>query len=145
VVYSLGALGQNVGSEYWWGPPFPYKSSLTGQSAAQLAAAYTAYANQQWTQPIGFAHAVFEVAFAALAKAKGPTDKTGIIDAIKTLKLDTIVGPLNWTKGPVPNVAKTPLVGGQWRKTKKYPYEIVIVANPGHPNIPRAGRVEALI
>jgi branched-chain amino acid transport system substrate-binding protein len=144
VVYSLGTTGENVGSEYWWGPPFPYKSSLTGQSAAQLAAAYTAYAKQQWTQPIGFAHAVFEVAFAALAKAKGPTDKNGIIDAIKTLKLDTIVGPLNWKSGPVPNVAKTPLVGGQWRKGKKYPYEIVIVANPGHPNIPKAGHVEAL-
>jgi branched-chain amino acid transport system substrate-binding protein len=144
VVYSLGATGQNVGSEYWWGPPFPFKSSLTGQSAAQLAAAYTAFAKQQWTQPIGFAHAVFEVAFAALAKAKGPSDRSGIINAIKTLQLDTIVGPLNWNKGPVPNVAKTPLVGGQWRKSKKYPYEIVIVANPGHPNIPRAARVEAL-
>jgi branched-chain amino acid transport system substrate-binding protein len=144
VVYSLGAIGENVGSEYWWGPPFPFKSSLTGQSAAQLAAAYTKFAKQQWTQPIGFAHAVFEVAFAALAKAKGPTDRSGIIDAIKSLKLDTIVGPLNWNDGPVPNVAKTPLVGGQWRKSKKYPYEIVIVANPGHPNIPKAGRVEAL-
>jgi branched-chain amino acid transport system substrate-binding protein len=144
VVYSLGSIGQNVGSEYWWGPPFPFKSSLTGQSAAQLAAAYTAFAKEQWTQPIGFAHAVFEVAFAALAKAGGPTDRTGIIDAIKTLKLNTVVGPLNWTDGPVPNVAKTPLVGGQWRKGTKYPYEIVIVANPGHPNIPTAGRVEAL-
>jgi branched-chain amino acid transport system substrate-binding protein len=144
VVYSLGALGQNVGSEYWWGPPFPFKSSLTGQSAAQLAAAYTKFSHEQWTQPIGFAHAVFEVAFAALAKAHGPTDKTGIIDAIKTLKLDTVVGPLNWNTGPVPNVAKTPLVGGQWRKSKKYPYEIVIVSNPGHPNIPKAGHVEAL-
>jgi branched-chain amino acid transport system substrate-binding protein len=144
VVYSLGASGQNVGSEYWWGPPFPFKSSLTGQSAAQLAEAYTKFAKQQWTQPIGFAHAVFEVAFAALAKAKGPTDRSGVIDAIKTLKLDTIVGPLNWNDGPVPNVAKTPLVGGQWRKSKKYPYEIVIVSNPGHPNIPKAGHVEAL-
>lgn len=144
VVYSLGALGENLGSEYWWGPPFPYKSSLTGQSAAQLAAAYTAFANQQWTQPIGFAHAVFEVAFAALAKSHGPTDRQGIIDAIKSLKLDTVVGPLNWAAGPVPNVAKTPLVGGQWRKSKKYPYEIVIVSNSLHPNIPRGGHVEAL-
>jgi branched-chain amino acid transport system substrate-binding protein len=144
VVYGLGAIGENLGSEYWWGPPFPYKSSLTGQSAAQLAAAFTKFAKQQWTQPIGFAHAVFEVAFAALAKSKGPTDRQGIIDAIKTLKLDTVVGPLDWTKGPVPNVAKTPLVGGQWRKSKHYPYEIVIVSNSLHPNIPTGGRVEPL-
>ncbi len=144
VVYSLGSIGQNLGSEYWWGPPFPYKSSLTGQSAAQLAAAYTKFAKEQWTQPIGFAHAVFEVAFAALAKAKGPSDRQGIVNAIKTLKLNTVVGPLNWNNGPVPNVAKTPLVGGQWRKSKKYPYEIVIVSNPGHSNIPKGGKVETL-
>ncbi len=144
VVYSLGSIGQNLGSEYWWGPPFPYKSSLTGQSAAQLAAAYTKFAKQQWTQPIGFAHAVFEVAFAALAKSSGPGDRQGIINAVSKLKLNTVVGPLNWTTGPVPNVAKTPLVGGQWRKSKKYPYEIVIVSNSLHPNIPTGGRVEPL-
>jgi branched-chain amino acid transport system substrate-binding protein len=144
VVYSLGSIGENLGSEYWWGPPFPFKSSLTGQSAAQLAAAYTKSTKQQWTQPIGFAHAVFEVAFAALAKASGPTDRQGVINALAKLKLDTVVGPLNWTAGPVPNVAKTPLVGGQWRKAKKYPYEIVVVSNPGHHNIPRGGKVETL-
>jgi branched-chain amino acid transport system substrate-binding protein len=142
VVYSLGSLGQNLGSEYWWGPPFPYKSSLTGQTAAQLATAYTKFSKQQWTQPIGFAHGVFEVAFAALAKTNGPGDRKGFVDAMKTLKLDTVVGPLNWATGPVPNVAKTPLVGGQWRKVAKYPYEIVIVSNSLHPNIPTGGHVE---
>ena len=143
VVYSLGSLGENVGSEYWWGPPFPYRSSLTGQSAAQLAAAFTTFANQQWTQPIGFAHAVFEVAFAALAKTNGPGDKQGFIDAVKDLRLSTVVGPLAWP-GPVANVAKTPLVGGQWRKATKYPYEIVVVSNSLHPNIPKASQVELI-
>ena len=37
--------------------------------------------------------------------------------AIGDAKLDTIVGHVDWTSGPVPNVAKTPLVGGQWRGT----------------------------
>jgi len=108
-----------------------------------LAAAFSAYAHEQWTQPIGFAHAVFEVAFAALAKTNGPGDKAGFINAVKDLRVDTVVGPLEWP-GPVANVAKTPLVGGQWRKATKYPYEIVIVSNSLHPNIPKASAVELI-
>jgi branched-chain amino acid transport system substrate-binding protein len=45
----------------------------------------------------------------------------------------------------VPNVAKTPLVGGQWRKgTGKYPFELVIVSNKDHPEIPKAGSLEPI-
>ena len=46
----------------WWTPGHPFKSSLTGESAKQSCDAYTAATDKQWTQPIGFAHALFEVA-----------------------------------------------------------------------------------
>jgi branched-chain amino acid transport system substrate-binding protein len=41
------------------------------------------------------------------------------------------------------NVAKTPLVGGQWRLTtdKKYEYDIVITENRTAPVIPVAGKM----
>ena len=142
-VDALGDVANNLSSEYWWGPTHPFSSSLTGQTSAALAAAYTSATGKQWTQPIGFAHALFEVANATLSRAKSlaPDD---IVAAISALSLDTVVGPLDWTTGPVPNVAKTPLVGAQWRKGTDYPYDLVIVANTQHPNIPVAGHMEAI-
>jgi branched-chain amino acid transport system substrate-binding protein len=145
-IEALGGIGQNLGTEVWWSPNHPFTSSLTKQSAKQLADAYTAGTGKQWTQPLGFVHALFEVATAALQKAGG-TDKRKVADAVGSLKVDTIVGPLDWSAGPVKNVAKTPLVGGQWRKAaggSKYPYELVIVSNKQAANIPTAGTVEAL-
>jgi len=141
---ALGDLGQNLGTEVWWSPTHPFTSSLTGQTTAQLAAAYTAQTKRPWTQPIGFVHALFEVAAAALGKASGPGDKEGVVAALKELKLETVCGPLDWTKGPVPNVAKTPLVGGQWRRSAGGAYELVVVSNAQHPNIPAAGTVQPL-
>ena len=115
-VEALGDIGVNLGTEVWWSPSHPFTSSLTGQTAKQLADAYTASTKKQWTQPIGFAHALFEVAAKAFGSVQKIDDKQGLATALSTMKIDTIVGPLDWTKGPVPNVAKTPLVGGQWRK-----------------------------
>jgi branched-chain amino acid transport system substrate-binding protein len=144
VINSIGAIGNNLATEVWWSPSHPFTSSLTGQSAKALADAYEASTNKQWTQPLGFAHALFEVAAAALKKAGG-TDKQKVADALKSLQVATIVGALDWTKGPVPNVAKTPLVGGQWRRSSgKYPYDLVIVSNKLAPQIPTGGTVEAL-
>jgi len=58
--------------------------------------------------------------------------------------LDTIVGPIAWGKGPVKNVAKTPLVGGQWVKGKKFKFDLVIVNNVAATNIPVGGRLKAI-
>jgi branched-chain amino acid transport system substrate-binding protein len=54
------------------------------------------------------------------------------------------VGNLDWSAGPVPNVAKTKLVGGQWREGTDYPYEIAIVANDDLPDVPTSGSVEPI-
>ena len=145
VAEALGDSGINLSTEVWWSPSHPFTSSLTGQTAAQLADAYETDTDKQWTQPLGFAHALFEVAAAAL-KAAGGTDKQQIATALSTLKVSTIVGDLDWTKGPVPNVAKTPLVGGQWRKdpSGKFKYTLVIVSNKLAPEIPTGGKVEPL-
>src|SRR4029453_15282825 len=111
----LGDLGEGLSTEVWWTPSHPFTSSLTQASAKQLADDYTKSTGKPWTQPIGFVHALFEVAADALKGAGGVDDKQAVADAIKATKLDTIVGPLDWSSGPVPNVAKTALVGGQWR------------------------------
>jgi branched-chain amino acid transport system substrate-binding protein len=143
-VEALGPLGVNLGTAVWWSPSHPFTSSLTGQTAAELAAAYTEGTGRRWSQPIGFAHALFEVAAAAFTAVDSLDDRQGIADAIAQLRIDTVVGPLDWTTGPVPNVAKTPLVGGQWRTGTENPFDLVIVSNTQHPEIPAAGTVEPL-
>ena len=143
-VEALGPLGVNLGTEVWWSPSHPFTSSLTGQTSAQLADAYTQATQKQWTQPIGFAHALFEVAAKAFSSVQSIDDKQGLANAIGQMKLDTVVGSLDWTSGPVPNVAKTPVVGGQWRQGTTTSYDLVIVSNKQAPNIPTAGKVEPL-
>ena len=49
-----------------------------------------------------------------------------------------------WTGVPVRNVTKTPLVGGQWRRKDDGTFDLVIVDNKTAPNIPTAGKMEAL-
>jgi branched-chain amino acid transport system substrate-binding protein len=43
-------------------------------------------------------------------------------------------------------VAKTPLVGGQWRATPggPHPFDLVVVSNTLAPQIPAGGQVEPL-
>jgi branched-chain amino acid transport system substrate-binding protein len=143
-VEALGRLGANLGTEVWWSPRHPFVSSLTGQSAQQLADAYTVATGQQWVQPLGFAHALFEVAARAFAAVPTIDDRVGLAAAIRQMKINTVVGPLDWTSGPVPNVATTPLVGGQWRAGTNSPFELTIVNNRRFPSIPTAGPVESL-
>ncbi|HZG91943.1 MAG TPA: ABC transporter substrate-binding protein [Pseudonocardia sp.] len=143
-VEALGPLGVNLGTEVWWSPSHPFTSSLTGQSAGQLAEAYTQATGKQWTQPIGFAHALFEVAAKAFSSVESIDDKPGLATALAGMQLDTVVGSLDWTSGPVPNVAKTPVVGGQWRTGSNFPFDLVIVSNKQAPNIPTGGAVEPL-
>ena len=143
-VEALGDLGEGMSTEVWWTPSHPYKSSLTGQSARQLADAYEAATKKQWTQPIGFVHALFEVALDTLKRSKDVGKRAAIRDALVTTNLNTIVGPIAWGKGPVKNVTKTPLVGGQWVRGKKHKYELVIVDNRTAPGIPAAGKLKPI-
>jgi branched-chain amino acid transport system substrate-binding protein len=139
----VAALGDGDGmsTEIWWTPKFPFKSSVTGESGAQLAAAYQRATGRQWVQTLGYTYALFEVALAALKRAADPTDKDAVRDAIATLSLETVIGPVNFKDSHIKNVASTLLAGGQWRKSKSgpYPYELLIVNN----KLARAIPVEA--
>ena len=144
VLEALGDTGNNLGSEVWWSPSSPYKSALTGQSAEELATSFEEATGKQWTQPLGFAEALFEIAVATLQKSNS-TEAADLQAAISSLKTDTIVGPVDWTSGPVKNVSKTPLVGGQWRLQPDGTYQIVIVSNSLAPQIPTGGSMEKIV
>jgi branched-chain amino acid transport system substrate-binding protein len=84
-----------------------------------------------------------------MKRAKDPADGDSVAEAIAATKLDTLVGPIAWDgKGLPPfagkNVAKTPLVGGQWRLKDGGIYNLVITENSLAPNIPVGGKMEAI-
>jgi branched-chain amino acid transport system substrate-binding protein len=129
----------------WWTPSHPFASSLTKQSAKALADAYEAGTGKQWTQPIGFAHALFEVASNALSRAKSA--KAGDVrDAVAGTAMDTVVGPVKWGgAGPMKNVSKTPLVLGQWVPgSGKRKVELVVVNNDAAKAIPVGGTLKPI-
>lgn len=148
-VEALGEGGQNLSSEVWWTPSHPFRSSLTGASCADLAAGFTAATKRPWTQPIGFVHALFEVAVDVMKRVDDPDKADRVAEAIAATRLDTIVGPLAWDGKGVPpfaarNVAKVPLVGGQWRRRDGHGYDLVITSNTIAPTIPVGGHMEAI-
>ena len=143
-IEALGDLGDGLTTEVGWSPSHPFASSLTKQSAKELAAAYEASTGKQWTQPIGFAHGLFEVAVDALKRAKS-VKAADIRDAIAATSMKTVVGDVKWGgQGPFKNVSKTPLVLGQWNKGKKHNYELVIVNNQAAPAIPVGGKLRLM-
>jgi branched-chain amino acid transport system substrate-binding protein len=144
-IQAMGSA-EGVSTEVWWSPRHPFRSSLTGASAAQLAEEFQGRTGRQWIQPIGFAHALFEVAASALERVGDVGDRQGLADAIKATSMDTIVGRVDWTRAQAdfPNVARTPLVGGQWRRGRTWPFELEIVSNVAHPEIPASSTLQPI-
>lgn len=143
-VESMGELGEGLSSEIWWSPAHPFKSSLTGMGAGDLAASYTTATGKQWTQPIGYVHALFEVAIDVLKRTRDAGSKASIRDAIKETALDTVVGKIDFAGSKIKNVALTPLVGGQWVKGAKFRYDLQVVDNSLAPQIPMQGKLRLL-
>jgi branched-chain amino acid transport system substrate-binding protein len=143
VINSLGDRAEGLSSEIWWSPHHPFSSSLTGASAKELAEGYVAETGRPWTQPIGFKHALFEVVKDVVSRAEDLEDTASIMSSVASTKLNTIVGEVDWSKGPVKNVTKTPLVAGQWQKQGDS-MELVVTANANAPEIPLGGELKLI-
>ena len=143
-IEALGPLGKYLSCEVWWSPGHPFKSSLTGQTAAQLCQAYEDFKHKAWTILLGFRYSLFEVSMDVFKRAKNPESAASVIEAVRNTKINTIVGPVQWqgpppnqwTTIPVKNCCTTPLVGGQWVPGKKWMYDIVVTTNKQYPLIP---------
>jgi branched-chain amino acid transport system substrate-binding protein len=134
-VAAIGQIADGVTVEYTWGPHWPFKSSLTGETCQQLADDYTKRTGNQWTAPIG-TYDRMEWLVDALKRTDNVDDKEKLIAAIASTKLDTMLGPIDFTAPikmgtlrPVQNVYMPPIGGGQWVKGTTYPFEIVQVSN----------------
>ncbi|HEY1778633.1 MAG TPA: ABC transporter substrate-binding protein [Solirubrobacteraceae bacterium] len=147
-VDASGSLGYNLASGEYWGPTWPYKSSLTGISSAALGSGYTAHTHRYVNQQLGASLALFDVAAAALTASGNPKNKAAVAKAMSKLKVDTPIGPLHWgaggAKNPVGNIVTTPIIGNQWRKApkgSKFNLELVVCEHADDPAIPVASKL----
>lgn len=146
VIESLGARGDGLTTEIWWTPTHPFSSSLTGETAKQLADGYTASSGRTWTQPLGFVHALFEVAADVAKRSEALDDPYANTAALAATNLDTVVGNIAWNgseRNPVKNVVRTPLVAGQWQLDGGKP-ELIVTNNNEASNIPVGGEMKLI-
>jgi branched-chain amino acid transport system substrate-binding protein len=139
---ALGDLVINIATDCWWSPYHPYTSTLTGQTAKQLADGFEQKTGQQWLSSLGSVLSLFEIAHEAMTNVDNPKDKTAVAGKLKTLSYTGISGPLDWTKGPMPGIAIQQPVGVQWRKGTKYPYSMVVVDNSLNKDVPTNGDLQ---
>jgi branched-chain amino acid transport system substrate-binding protein len=146
---AIGPIGVGLCADQWWGANWPYKSALLGEDCRQFADDYESRTNSQWTQPV--AHfMLFEWAYDVLTRTPSVDDKDAIMEQVKTTKLETMIGPIDfteaveppgppWAAGPrhiVENVYKINHPAGQWVEGTKWPFDLVTVSNAGSPMIP---------
>jgi branched-chain amino acid transport system substrate-binding protein len=133
------SLGDKIASACYWHRTFPYKSSVTGISSPALADGYEHATGKQWTQQLGATMSLFDAGFQALKNSGAPKDKAAVAKALASLKTTTMVGKVDFTSGPFPNVSPASIIGTQWLATKagsKYPFELVITENANDPKVP---------
>jgi branched-chain amino acid transport system substrate-binding protein len=138
-VTALGDLGYNLASAAYWHKAFPYKSTLTGIGGDELADGYEKESGKQWTQQLGATLSLFDAGFAALKASGDPTGKAMVAKAMSTLNTMTIGGKVDFTKGPVPNVAVTPIIGTQWVKApagSRFKLAYPVTEHATDPNVP---------
>ncbi len=141
----LGPLGYHTSVSAYWHKDFPYKSNLTGLSGHQLADGYEKSANKQWTQQLGATLSLFDAGVAALKASSNPKDKAAVAKSLSTLKTMTMMGKIDFTKGPVPNVSPTVMIGAQWVKAasgSKWKLDYVITENAADKNVPVVAKVQ---
>lgn len=139
-VEALGDIGVNLAGATFWSPTFPYTSSLTGVSSRELSDGYQGDTGRQWTQSLGSTLALFDCAAEAVRSAGDAKDKRALADALGKLRVDTLLGRIDFTNGPFPNVATAPIIGGQWVEATDgpFPLDFVITENVTDPNVPIA-------
>jgi len=140
-----GDLPNGIITEWYWNKYLPFKSSLTGQTAAEFADEYERENNEFYTYAIGCYHMLGEI-FVDVLKRAGTIDKDRLREAIANIDLMTIYGrvcfktPLTperlelWKDYPKALTMKDhwctmPCFFGQWVKGTKWDWENVLVIN----------------
>jgi branched-chain amino acid transport system substrate-binding protein len=144
-IEAMGPDGNGIVGPCWFHPTYPYKSSLTGETCAQLCEDFETRTKNQWTQPI-MHYAAFEWVVDVLKRTQNVDDKEEIMQRVLETKADFICGPVDFTvpvapgfgsKRQVWNAYVTPLWAGQWQLDPggKWMYKLVVVTNSAAPDL----------
>lgn len=137
---ALGDLADGMSVECWFHPTFPYGSDVTGLTGQQMADEFEKDLNRQWSQPVCFT-GQYDLFTDILTRAKDPTNKESVVEAIKQTKVNTIGGLVDFTVNPEPysgwwNYSTKPICGGQWVSGKgKFKYDLEIMVSATTPEI----------
>jgi branched-chain amino acid transport system substrate-binding protein len=147
-VEALGDAGNNLSSEVWWSPSHPFKSSLNGLSAGEVAAAYTGRPAGSGPSRSALSTPCSSWPTDVMGRVSDAGDGDAVAEAIAASNLNTSSARSPLTARGLPpfaarNICKTPLVGGQWRLKDGGGYDLVIVDNSDQPSIPTGGTMEA--
>lgn len=132
-----GNLAEGLITEIWWSAYHPYTSALTKETTKMICDAWEKDTKTQCTMSHGFTYAHYEVALDVLMRAQ-TLDKEKIRQAIAETDLDTIVGHVKYNEQ---HYSLSPLVAGQWTKGSDWPWELKIVYNKQHPEVPTTGQI----
>jgi len=108
-------------------------------SSRELADGYEHASGKQWNQQLGASLSLFDAGFQALKNSGAPKNKAAVAKALATLNTTTIVGKVDFTSGPFPNVSPASIIGSQWVKSKagsKYPFDMVITEHANDAKVP---------
>jgi branched-chain amino acid transport system substrate-binding protein len=153
-VEAVGPGALHMTAESLWHPDWPYTDSITGKSATSLAADYQEKTGEQWTPAIA-QYAKLEWAVAALRTAPTIDDRHALLSALRTVQVDTCLGPLDFTtpvsaedldrsKRPVENVYKSPVGGVQWVEGEGFDFRPAAVSDINNPDLPAAGGIRPM-
>jgi branched-chain amino acid transport system substrate-binding protein len=138
-IEALGPLGDKLASALYWDRTFPYRSSFLGIGSEDLASGYERVSGKPAPQQLGGTVSLLDAGFQALRNSGNPKDKASLAKALAHLRTITIVGRVDFTNGPVPNVSPTNVFGSQWVKVKpgrKGIYEQVVTEHAADPTVP---------
>ena len=110
----------------------------------ELADGYEKQSGKQWTQQLGASMSVFDAGLAALQASGNPSEKAAVANALSTLKTMTMIGKVDFTSGPVPNVSPGPIVGTQWVKApagSKFKLAYPVTDNATDTNVPVSAKL----
>ena len=145
---ALGSLSNNIATDAWWTPYAPYKSSLTGETAAKLASDFEHSTGNEWVDSLGSSYSLFEVAIEALKASDDPHDHAQVASNLQSVNYAGVCGPINFGAGPAPGVGIIKPVGVQWKPGKKlfgkkYPWQEFVVDNSLNKDVPINGDLVA--
>lgn len=133
-VEALGAVAHGLITEVWWNRDFPYTSSITGRSCAELADDYLANYDPELTvvpPTVGYKHANVEILYDILRRA-GTLRLEAVNAAAAATDLSTVVGHVKFNDD---HISIMSCVAGQWVLGEDGAFRQEIVGNYLIPSV----------